>query len=129
MFLWRGFQIIDECSPKRRLVVIDDLMAETDSRVTQLFTKGSHHRDMSVIQIVQNIFGKNKEQRTISLNAHYIIIFKNPRDKTQIIHLGKQMFPGQSKFVAEAFKSSTEDGVDITDTSPPTGDVVTRCCV
>ena len=85
-----GIPNIDEWSPKRRLVVIDDLMAETDSRFTQLFTKGSHHRDMSVIQIVQ-IFGKNEEQPTISLNAHYIIIFRNPRDQTQVIHLGKQI--------------------------------------
>ena len=45
---------------KRRLVVIDDLMAETDDRITKLFTKGSHHRDISVMYIVQNLFGKNK---------------------------------------------------------------------
>ena len=28
---------------KRKLVVLDDLMAETDGRVTELFTKKSHH--------------------------------------------------------------------------------------
>src|SRR5204863_4965812 len=61
---------------KRRLVVIDDLMAETDERVTKLFTKGSHHRNVSVMYLVQNLFGKNKEQRTISLNSHYIVLFK-----------------------------------------------------
>ena len=31
---------------KRGLVVLDDLMAETDSRVTNLFTKKSHHSDI-----------------------------------------------------------------------------------
>ena len=93
---------------KRRLVILDDLMSEADERVTRIFTKISHHRSMSVIQVVQNIFGKNKEQRTISLNSHYIVIFKNPRDKSQIINLGKQIFPGQNEFVREAFKSATD---------------------
>lgn len=60
--------------PKKTLVVIDDLMAETDDRVTKLFTKASHHRDISVVYIVQDLFSKNREHRSISLNAHYLII-------------------------------------------------------
>ena len=94
---------------KRRLVIIDDLMNETDESVTRLFTKGSHHQNMSVMYIVQNLFAKSKEQRTISLNAHYLVIFKNPRDVSQIIHLGKQMFPGQPEYIREAFKSATAE--------------------
>lgn len=92
----------------RRLCVLDDLMDEANETVGKLFTKGSHHRNISVIQIVQNLLGKNKHQRTISLNAHYLVLFKNPRDKSQIIHLGKQVFPGQSQYVSESFKSATE---------------------
>ena len=38
----------------------DDLMSETDERVTKLFTKGSHRRNLSIMYIVQNLFGKNK---------------------------------------------------------------------
>ena len=91
-----------------RLCILDDLMSETNESVTKLFTKGSHHRNISVIQIVQNLFGKNKEHRTISLNSHYLVVFKNPRDKSQIMHLGKQMFPGQTHYVTEAYKSATE---------------------
>lgn len=71
---------------KRRLVIVDDLMSETDERVTKFFTKGSHHRNLSVMYLVQNLFGKNKEQRTISLNSHYLVVFKNPRDASQIVH-------------------------------------------
>ena len=92
---------------KRRLVVIDDLMAETDERVTKLFTKGSHHRNVSVMYLVQNLFGKNKEQRTISLNSHYIVLFKNPRDGSQIINLAKQMYPGQVSYLKASFKDAT----------------------
>ena len=80
---------------KRNIVVLDDLMAETDERVTNLFTKKSHHCNTSVIYLVQNLFPKNKESRTISLNSQYIVVFKNPRDVSQMTTLAKQMYPGQ----------------------------------
>ena len=57
--------------------------------------------------IVQNLFGKNKEQRTISLNSHYSVVFKNPRDASQVTHLAKQMYPGKTKYLQEAFKEAT----------------------
>ena len=83
------------------LVVVDDLMLECskDSSLTEAFTKGSHHRNMSVIFILQNLFLDSKQFRTISLNAHYMVLFKNARDKSQVVHLAKQVFPGQGKFV------------------------------
>ena len=40
---------------KPRLVILDDLMSETDDRITKLFTKGSHHRNVSVMYIVQKL--------------------------------------------------------------------------
>ena len=42
------------------------------------------------------------------MNSHYLVVFKNPRDKSQIINLGKQIYPGMSKFVNEAFISATQ---------------------
>jgi len=55
---------------ERTLLVLDDLMSETDERVTMLFTKISHHRNVSIIYLTQNLFYKSKHSRTISLNAH-----------------------------------------------------------
>ncbi len=89
------------------LVIIDDLMSETDQRVTKLFTKASHHRDLSIIYIVQNLFSKNKEHRTISLNAQYMVLQKSPRDASQILHLAKQMYPGHVKYMQEVFQDAT----------------------
>ena len=82
-------------------------MAETDERVTTLFTKKSNHRNTSVLYLVQNLFPKNKESRTISLNSQYMVVFKNPRDASQMSHLARQMYPGRAKFVQEAFKDAT----------------------
>jgi hypothetical protein len=82
---------------QRNLIVLDDLMAQSgkDKRISDLFTKGSHHRNLSIIYIVQNIFHQGKEMRNISLNAHYILLFKSPRDKQQISMLARQIHPGR----------------------------------
>ena len=57
--------------------------------------------------ISQNLFDENKENRTINLNAHYMILFKSPSDATQVQHLARQMYPGDARFMAEAFRDAT----------------------
>ena len=80
------------------LLIVDDLMNETDKTVANLFTKGAHHRNISVVFLVQNLFHKNKYIRTISLNTHYMVLFKNPRDASQFANLARQMYPKQWQF-------------------------------
>lgn len=101
------FEELDASVPN--LVIIDDLMQEAgkSTDVANLFTRGSHHRNASVFLLTQNLFHGDKKMRTISLNAHYIIAFKNPRDSSQIVHLAKQMFPGNTQYLREAFKMAT----------------------
>ena len=59
LYLEEGLPISFDAS-KRNIVVLDDLMAETDERVTNLFTKKSHHCNTSVIYLVQNLFPKKQ---------------------------------------------------------------------
>ena len=93
---------------KRTLLIIDDLMHEADGRVAQIFTRGSHHRNISVLFLTQNLFHSTKHNRTMNLNSQYIIMFKNPRDVGQITYLGRQMFPRNGgQFLADAFKDAT----------------------
>ena len=94
----------------KNLIIIDDLISEAgnDKRITSLFTKGSHHRNLSVILLLQNLFYDGKETCDISLNTHYIMLFKNPRDNIVITSLAKQMYPGKTKFLQEAFKDATK---------------------
>ena len=62
--------------------------------------------------------------RTVSLNSHYIILFKNPRDRLQISTLARQMYPGQSQFLIEAFQDATKEayGYLVIDLKPTTAD-------
>ena len=66
---------------KRNLIVFDDKMIDTskDKRIVNLFNRGSHRRNLSVIYIVQNLFHQGKGSRSISLNSHYLVLFKNWR--------------------------------------------------
>jgi hypothetical protein len=102
-----GIQEIDKNA--QNLLILDDLMHEAgeNKEVAELFTKGSHHRNLSVIMIVQNVFHQGKIMRTISLDAHYMIIFKNPRDASQIRCLANQLFPGKGQFLVESYKQAT----------------------
>ena len=92
---------------KRNLFIIDDLMDDTNRKVSQLFTRGSHHKNLSVILVLQNLFQHNKELRTISLNTHYVILFKNPRDVSVVNHFARQVSPGCTKFLQEAYMDAT----------------------
>ena len=103
-----GLPDINEFDGKERtLLVLDDLMGEGDDKIMQLFTKMSHHKNVSVLYLTQILFFKSRHSRTISLNAHYFVIFKNVRDSSQISSLARQMFPGNSKFMLEAFADAT----------------------
>ena len=81
------------------LLVLDDMMDSLDSGVADLFTKGSHHKNISVIAVTQNVFHQSKFQRTISLNTHYMVLFKNPRDASQIQYLAQQMYPKDPEYL------------------------------
>ena len=94
--------------PGPKLIVIDDLMSEANSRedVNHLFTRG-RHLDTSVAFLVQNFHNKEKYMRENTLNADYLALFKNPRDTTIVSHLAQQM--GQRKFIMDAYNLATRD--------------------
>ena len=93
----------------RCLLILDDLMNEANQNVCDLFTKLSHHRDVSVVFVTQNLFHRNRFVRTMNLNTHYLVLFKNPRDASQVSVLARQMYPGKSKFVVKAYKDATKN--------------------
>ena len=109
---------------KNNLLIIDDLMHETDETIGKLFTKGSHHKNISVMLLTQNIFHQSKHSRTINLNTHYMVIFKNVRDASQITNLGKQMYPGSVNYLRANYEDATSKpyGYLLIDLKPDTPD-------
>lgn len=45
--------------------------------------------------------------RDISLNCHYIVAYKSPRDRGQISALARQICPGNAKYINEIFEDAT----------------------
>lgn len=91
------------------LLILDDLMNEASNNieVQNVFTQYVHHRNLSCIYLMQNLFIQGKASRTISLNTNYMVIFKNSRDNYQISLLARQMYPGNVQYFLQAFKDAT----------------------
>ena len=71
----RGIPEFEEASDGPKLAALDDLLNEVySSDVCDLFTKGCHHTNVSVILITRDASAGT------SLNAKYLV-FKNVRDK------------------------------------------------
>jgi hypothetical protein len=90
------------------LIVLDDLLNEVYGKeVCDLFTKGSHHRNISVLHLTQNIFHQGSQCRDISLNAKYLVLLKNVRDKNQFLYLARQAHPEGSQSLYESYRDAT----------------------
>ena len=117
-----GLPDVSRFDGRKILLILDDLMNEADQNVCNLFTTISHHRNVSVVFISQNLFHRNRFVRTMNLNTHYIVMFKNPRDAGQVATLARQMYPGKGNFVVEAYKDATKEpyGYLLIDLKPET---------
>ena len=93
----------------KRLVVVDDMISELNGQIETMFIRGSHHLSISLMLICQNVFSRVKMFRNLSLNAHYIICFKQPRDASQILHLARQISPRNIDFVCDSFYKATSE--------------------
>ena len=91
------------------IIVIDDFQQQLNKYVVHIFTVLCHHYKIVVLLLVQNLFPKAALFRDISLNANYCVIFKNPRDGSQILPFARQFMPGESRFVLEAFTDATKE--------------------
>jgi hypothetical protein len=91
------------------LIIIDDLMQDVTQDVSVLFTAQSHHLNITVFLLTQNLFPKNSNFRDISLNATYLILFKNPRDVSQISNFARQYAPGKSKLITDVYRQATAE--------------------
>lgn len=91
------------------LYVFDDSMFESQNRqVANLFTKGCHHQNISIIFISQNLFHKGPYARDMSLNCNYFCILKNPRDSSQFKYFARQILPDAPLDLYEVYKRVTE---------------------
>lgn len=111
----KGFDdtiISENESMEKTLIICDDLvleMKDSDS-AANLFMRGSHHLNMSVILIEQSLFPKGRQSVAMKTNTHYTVIFKSPADAQGVATLARQMFPHKGgRFLIDAFHDCTRD--------------------
>lgn len=94
---------------KPKLVIVDDFMDQAKNpEFLKIAIKGSHHRNLSFWFLSQSIFPPNFRQ--ISLQAHYLILLKSPRDLQQIRTLVLQIDPKNWRGMLEAYEDATREG-------------------
>ena len=78
-------------SPKPLLLVFDDLMMTLNSKkeyLSNLVTRISHHSNVSMIFIVQNLFERNF--KIVRDNSQYLMLMNSPSAALQMRTLGTQ---------------------------------------
>ena len=77
--------------------------------IQNTFTELSHHMKVTCLLLSQNLFFQDRIYRNLSLNSHILIIFKSPRDLTQISTLARQISPSPL-FIVQSFLDATKNG-------------------
>lgn len=92
------------------IIVIDDLMHKIDKNpyISVLFTAGTHHDKQSVIVLTQNFYQKGEICNTLRRNAHYVMLFKDPGDTSQVRTMSWRMFPENPKYLISAYRLATD---------------------
>ena len=91
------------------LLVIDDLLLSTNKEVVEMFILGSHHKQISLFYLTQNLFPNCNMNRTMSNNAHYYVLFHNQRNFRQIHTLAHQIYVGKDvQRITNAYKRASK---------------------
>lgn len=90
------------------IIVIDDLMRYTEKSkdLMDFFTTKSHHKKVSIIFIVQNLFFQSHKMRNITLNTMYVILTNNRQDKLQIKSLANRIYPDNTSILIESYEEA-----------------------
>ena len=109
--MFKGLPSIDECKKwaymKSHIVVVfDDLMTElsNDKEMVKVVTVYSHHMNITMLVLLHNIFPP--KLRTISLNTHYVVLFKNKRDTLQVETFARRVMPDKIKYFFSCYKKA-----------------------
>jgi hypothetical protein len=98
---------------QRNLIILDDLMAQCHNppkmNVFLIFLRKEVIIEICPSSILFKIYSIRAMRWEIScsLNAHYIVLFKSPRDKQQISMLATQVNPGRVQEFMRSYEDAT----------------------
>ena len=106
------------------LVIVDDFQdslakGELNELITKVYLKYSHHRNYSIVTLLQNPFSPGL--RNVNINTQILILTDCPRDRSIIINISRQITPGRTQLLTQAYNaavSNREFGYLVIDMSP-----------
>ena len=92
-----------------KIIVFDDYLDEVGHVLKHMFTVLTHHYNCFTIFLCQNLFDSKSDLRTLSINAQYMLLFNNPRDRSAVSNLAKQIFPGKVRILNKAYQEAVNN--------------------
>lgn len=93
---------------KNSLLILDDFLLNLDKNVAEIFTVSCHHKNISVILAIQNLYHRSCPWlRDISLNSQQIVLFRTLRDVQQLEVFFRQTCPHNYKNLLNLYKEVT----------------------
>lgn len=84
-------------------------MNSINREMIHIATVTARHTNTSVFFLFQSLFPlPTNLSRQISLNAKYLHVFKSIRDSASFSYLARQLIPGNSHWLIEAFLHATQ---------------------
>ena len=71
------------------------------------FTIGSHHRNISIVYLTQNVFPQGRVCRDIALSRQYLVLFNNTIDRQQVATVARRIYPSTSVTFMRKFEDGT----------------------
>ena len=90
------------------VIVLDDLMTDLTKHpeMVKFATVDCHHKNITMVLLLHNIFPPGL--RTVSLNIHYVVLFKNKRDTLQVETLGRRVMKNRVKYFFACFQQAVK---------------------
>ena len=88
-------------------MICDDMLSElsNNSFIMALFTRLSHHYNLSTILMLQNHTIAGKSSGVLNKNVHYNLLLRSPRDSYSLRSIGMQL--NDYKNLMTAYKDAT----------------------
>ena len=112
--LYAGMPLVKDCvkwsyMKNHIIIVFDDLMTELgkDKDMVKFVTVNCSHNGITMIVLLHNIFQPGL--RTLSINTHYVVLFKNKRDSLQVEMFGRRVMKDRLKYFFDCYRKATQN--------------------
>ena len=102
-------ETLDDFIEEGVCLIFDDLMQQVvkNKQLSELTSRKCQHSSVSWILILQNIFVHGSERLTLMRCAHYLVLYKNPLDKTVAQFLAARIMPKNQKLFMKIYEKAT----------------------